>query len=132
MHLILCVDDRDGIHFAGKRLSSDSVLSEFLLQYTQGSKLWMNHYSAKLFVDAEIVADEDFFLKAKTGEYCFLENTPIPEDSQFESITLCLWNRKYPSTEKFDREMLKAMHLETRFDFPGNSHEKLTIERYIP
>lgn len=130
MHLIVCVDERDGVHFAGKRLSSDKELCKFLLQYTQGSTLWMNSYSAKLFAGMEIIVEEAILEKTPEGAYCFLENLPLSQMTNLESITLCHWNRRYPSTEKFPRTLLSGMHLESSYDFPGNSHEKITVERY--
>ena len=130
MHLIVCVDERDGMCFAGKRLSSDIKLVQFLLEYTQGSSLWMNRYSAKLFEGADIVVEEDLLGKTPDGAYCLLENTPFSQISNLESVMLCQWNRRYPSTEKFPRVLLSGMQLESSCDFPGNSHEKITVERY--
>jgi len=130
MHLILCIDDRDGLSFGGKRLSSDRKLTEFLLDYTSSGKLWMNSYSAKLFPEGTVCVDEDFLHKAGEGEYCFLENTPLTDISGLESVTLCRWNRRYPSTVKFPRTLLEAMRLESCQDFPGNSHDLISVERY--
>lgn len=130
MHLIVCIDSRDGMTFGGKRQSTDRRLAEYLLESTKHSKLWMNAYSAKLFDCDDICVDEDFLQKARQGEYCFLENAPLPVTLDLESVTLCCWNRHYPSTQKFPRQILDRMHLESIIDFPGNSHEKITIERY--
>ena len=130
MHLILCIDDRDGLSFGGKRLSSDRVLTEFILRDTAGKKLWMNSYSVKLFPQENICVDEDFLHKAGAGEYCFLENTPLTEVTGLESVTLCRWNRRYPYTQTFPRALLDGMHLASSQDFPGNSHDLITVERY--
>lgn len=131
MHLILCVDDRDGLSFCGRRLSRDSRVSEHILTLTQGHNLWMHPYSAKLFPGASILTDEDFQHKAEQGDYCFLEITPLLEKYEnLESVTLYYWNRAYPATAKFDRGILAPMRLTHTEDFHGNSHETITLERY--
>lgn len=130
MHLILCVDERDGMSFCGRRLSSDRVLTEHILRTVAGGKLWMNAYSANLFADGDICVDEAFLQKAGEGEYCFAEITPLQTDLHLESVILYHWNRRYPSTVKFPRTLLSGMHLEYTEDFPGNSHEKITMQRY--
>lgn len=130
MHLIVCIDQRDGMSFCGRRLSSDRTLTDYICKLTSESKLWMNAYSAKLFPETEVLVDESFLQKASKGEYCFAENTPLENLTDVESVTLCHWNRRYPSTEIFPRMLLANMHLVHTEEFPGNSHETLTIERY--
>lgn len=129
MHLILCIDQRDGMSFCGRRLSSDIRLTEYILQLAAGNKLWMNGYSAKLF-PAAITVDEDFLQKAAEGEYCFAENTPLEGITDLESVTLCHWNRSYPFTQVFPRSLIADMRLLHSEHFPGKSHELITVERY--
>lgn len=132
MHLILCIDDRDGLSFCGRRLSQDRELCAHLLRLTEGSKLWMSAYSAKLFPADKVIIDEDFQQKAGAGAYCFLETAPFLETYEnLESVTLYHWNRVYPATVKFDRKILTPMHLEHTEEFPGNSHEMITMERFV-
>ena len=131
MHLIFCIDDRDGLSFCGRRLSQDRELNRHMLKLTSGHKLWMSHYSAKLFPDCSVQIDEDFQHKADTDDYCFLETAdPLEAYEHLESVTLYHWNRSYPSTQKFPRSLLNNMHLEYTEDFHGSSHEKITMERY--
>ena len=132
MHLIVCVDDRDGMSFGGRRLSSDRVLTEYILSLTSATKLWMNTYSAALFPQDKACVAEDFLCKAREGEYCFAENTALTDKLSLESVTLCRWNRRYPFTQVFPRELMQGMHLEHIQEFSGNSHDKITVERYIP
>lgn len=131
MHLIVCMDDRDGMAFGTRRVSSDREVCRRILQLVSGSRLWMNAYSAKLFEGVDATVSEDFLTEAGEGEYAFCENTPIPTDGiQPESVILFRWNRRYPATVKFSRELLQKMHLTHTEDFPGNSHDKITMERY--
>ena len=131
MHLILCVDNRDGLSFCGRRLSRDRRLCEQILQLTTGSTLWMSAYSEPLFPGASVRVDEDFQHRAGKGEYCFLEVTPLLDAyNDLESVILYHWNRDYPATTKFPRTLLDAMHLAYSEEFPGSSHEMITMERY--
>lgn len=133
MHLIICVDDRDGMSFCGRRLSRDRELCAHMLRITQGAKLWMSPYSAKLFPGEDVLADADFQRKAGSGDYCFVETDPLlPDYENLESVILYHWNRSYPATVKFPRTLLKDMHMESVEEFPGSSHEKITMEKYVP
>lgn len=132
MHLIFCVDDRDGMSFCGRRLSQDKLLTAHILRMCAGNKLWMNRYSSGLFPQDAVITDEDFLHKAGQEDYCFLENLLPPDDiSGLKSVILYCWNRSYPSTLKFPRELLSDMRLVHTEDFPGNSHENITMQRYM-
>lgn len=48
-----------------------------------------------------------------------------------DEVYLYKWNRKYPSDVKFPKDMLNDFKLEGSTDFEGNSHEKITEERYV-
>ena len=131
MHLILCIDERDGISFCGRRLSSDKALTHYIQKLCMGKRLWMDAYSAALFPREQICVDPDFQRKAGAGDYCFLETAEfLPEYPNLESVVLCCWNRRYPATVRFPRSLLKHMRLQETVDFPGNSHDEITVERY--
>ena len=131
MHLIVCIDDRDGMAFCGRRLSRDRAVTDHIMHVTAGSKLWMHPASVSLFPDANVQAEPAFLEKAQAGDYCFAETTPLPPDiKNLESVILYRWNRAYPSTLRFPRSLLHAMHLVNTEDFPGNSHEIITMEQY--
>ena len=131
MHLILCVDDRDGLSFCGRRLSRDSRVTEHILSTTREHNLWSHPYSANLFPEGAVIADAQFQTKAGQGDYCFLEITPLLSTYEnLESVILYHWNRSYPSTVKFDRKILESLHLTHTEEFSGNSHEWITVERY--
>lgn len=131
MKLIFCVDDKMGLMFSGKRQSQDKVLREWIINHTQGSKLWMSSYSAKQFEgEGSIQVDEDYMTQAGEGDYCFVEDKAYSADS-VEEIILCKWNRKYPGDKFFDID-LKASDfkkIDSR-DIVGSSHDKITIETY--
>ena len=131
MHLIVCIEEKGGLSFCGKRLSFDRELTEHIIKLCSGAKLWMNRYSAKLFPEEKIIVDEAFLENAGEGDYCFLENGPIPEEFRnFETIVVYAWNRRYPYTVKFPLEMLEGRKVVDAAEFPGYSHEKITMQRF--
>jgi hypothetical protein len=131
MHLIVCIEDKDGLSFCGKRLSFDREVTGHILQVCSCSNLWMNRYSASLFPEAPVIVDESFMEKAGEGDYCFLENIPVPTNiPNLESVIVYHWNRRYPSTVKFPVEILEGRKVVQRVEFSGYSHDKITMERY--
>ena len=131
MHLIFCVDDKDGVSFCGRRLSRDREVYDHILRICAGHSLWTAPESAALFPEGTIHVDKDYLSKAGADDYCFLESLPPKEIwPKAESVILYNWNRHYPSTEKFPRECLLKMKINGKEEFPGNSHDKLTMERY--
>ena len=104
MDLIVCIDERNGMCFAGRRQSSDRLLREDLLAMTQGVTLWMAPYSAKQVeaLPENVRVTENFMEEAGVGEYCFcvsLEPTlpgrcgasgqlaPMPQTDRAERIS---------------------------------------------
>ena len=131
MHLIFCVDEKDGLSFCGRRLSRDREVYAHILRICEGHLLWTAPNSAILFPKDSVMADFDFLKKASLGDYCFVEN-PLQTEaiSGLESVILYHWNRHYPSTEKFSRSLLDGMRLIETVEFPGSSHDNITMERY--
>lgn len=131
MHIVICLDDRNGIQFNRRRLSSDRAVSARILEMATGN-LWMNPNSAKLFPDARLCADEDYLNQARAGDTCFAENLDfLNYMDKAESVTVYRWNRTYPSDTKVPADVLAGWILTQSTDFPGNSHETVTEERYI-
>ena len=131
MKLIFCVDDKGGMMFFGKRQSKDNVLREWIINYAQGSKLWMSPYSAKQFDgNPNILVDNDYMSKAKENDVCFIEDGDYSAANASE-IVLCKWNRHYPSDKVFniDLKSLGFKKIDSE-DIKGSSHDKITIERY--
>lgn len=133
MTLIAFVDDSGGMMFNHRRQSQDKAALARILNMTAGSTLWMNEYSAPLFADVtapQIQVDVRFMDRAGPGEFCLVENADIsPYLSFAEKIVLFHWNRSYPSDMKFPIKLDSGKWvLQSREDFPGSSHEKITME----
>ena len=131
MILAVCIDDRNGMLFNGRRQSQDRVLREDLVREAGGGPLWMNAYSAGQFAKEDpVTADEDFLEKAGPGDACFAEGPAAAEAlDRAEKLVLYRWNRKYPAG-LYCTIGLSAWKLERREEFAGSSHEKITKEVY--
>ena len=135
MIVIVCLDDRAGQLFHGRRQSQDRAVRKNILYETQGAALWIDAYSAGQF-DRETArnlhVDENFLDKASAGAYCFVEGRALtPYTGQIEQLIAYRWNRVYPADVRLDLD-LTAWHLVRTEDFTGHSHEKITKEIYIP
>lgn len=131
MKLIFCIDDKKGMMFFGKRQSQDSVLREWILSSTAGSKLWMSSYSAKQFKNLSgYIVDDEYTTKANVGDYCFIEDKAYNLESVSE-IILCHWNRRYPADRFFDIDLKANGYKKVACEeIKGSSHDKISIEIY--
>lgn len=129
MIVAVCVDDNLGIQFNRRRQSKDAALRAKLLELSSGA-LRMSEYSAKQF-DCPVYAGEDYLSDAQMGEFCFCENTDYLEFAdQIEKFLLFRWNRVYPADVHFS--FPGEWRLRSAEDFPGTSHETITMEVYEP
>ena len=133
MNVIVCIDDRSGMLFNHRRQSQDRVLRQRLLAMTEGRPLCMNPYSAKQFSKedpASISVSPEFLENASGEDYCFVEERSLlPFQDRIQRLILCRWNRAYPGDFFLDLP-LDAFHLVSAEEFPGSSHEKITMEVY--
>ena len=137
MHILVCVDDKGGMLFHGRRQSRDRAVCQDILDTAGDGRIWMTPYSQTLFqqmdTGAVILTDPAPQERAGTGEWCFLEEQcPDFQDECLESLTLYHWNRVYPSELRL--KFLpgeSGWHLVQMSEFHGHSHEKITKEVYV-
>ena len=133
MKLIVCLDDRNGMTFGGRRQSRDAVVIEKIIAMATNGKLWMNGYSAKIFAEFsdKIQIDDAFLDNADTDDFCFVENLNVAQYSnQFNQIIVFKWNRHYPADRYLDID-LNTWKMDDSKEFSGNSHDKITMEIYV-
>ena len=133
MNIAVCLDDKNGMLFCGRRQSKDQNLRQQLLQIAQPNALWMNSFSAKQFEQGDaIYVAEDFLELAPQGSWCFVENTDVlAHKEKIECIAIYRWNRHYPSDVKFPVEAFQnSWRLVSTRSFPGHSHDEITEEIY--
>lgn len=134
MHIFVCLDQKNGMMFFGKRQSKDRFLRAHMLKSIGASSLWMNSYSAGQFEDltAQICISEAFLEKAQKGEYCFVEDqniwcwAPLIED-----IIVYRWNRVYPADLFFPEKLLSGRKMVHSEVFTGYSHDEIIREVYV-
>ena len=131
MHIVLCLDDKNGLLFNHRRISFDRAVCSRIYERHSG-KLMMTHYSVKIFPDMEVVADDLFLHNAETGDTCFVEDLAFVDYlTSVESITVYRWNRQYPSDTRLPQQLLEEWKKIQTTDFAGSSHEIITEEVYV-
>lgn len=133
MHIIVPIDKDNGMLFNNRRVSRDKILNQNIINLTSGSKLWMHPYSASLFTEYPgVLVSENFLDEAGAEDYCFVENCLLAGyEEKIDSITVCKWNRDYPSDMKLDFLPWEHGYKKTqKNEFAGASHEKITMEEW--
>ena len=134
LNVIVCIDDRDGMMFNGRRQSRDRAVAEDIASLCGEHRLLMNEFSQKMFLKygiSDVVVSEDFLQMAESEDYCFVENCSIKSVSdRLEQAVIYRWNRSYPADVYFERELIENWGLKEIKDFEGSSHEKITREVY--
>ena len=134
MVLIACLDDRNGMAFNGRRQSRDSLLCERIASVADKKTVCMRPGSAKLFSvgSFSVCTCNDLLLAAEKADYCFVEtDDPTQLLNVADEVILYRWNRTYPADLHFPVDLLKSdWSLVSTFDFPGNSHQRITEEVY--
>ena len=133
MTIIITVDDHMGTMFNHRRQSRDRALIGRVLALAEGQTLRMSPYSAVLFPeDGNIAVSEDFLADAEEDDICFVEDADIlPYSEQITRLFLFRWNRDYPA-DTFLPLALDGWQMVGSEEFPGSSHERITMEEYIP
>ena len=133
MIVILCLDDKKGMMFNNRRQSKDKFVIQDILKLVDGKKLFISSYSESLFqgLESKLIIDDNFLNNAAEEDYCFAENNNLKDFSEkIEKIIVYKWNRIYPSDLKLEIT-IQDWNLIGRFEFVGNSHDKITREVYV-
>ncbi len=127
MTLIVTLDEKNGMMFGNRRQAKDRALCERILSLTKGKNLLVSPYSAPLFPEKEeLLVLEDPSENAEADDFIFVEDTPLPGA---EKYIVYRWNRRYPATRFFDKDLKKeGFTLIRKEDFAGFSHERITEE----
>lgn len=135
MVAIVCLDDRNGMCFNHRRQSQDACLRSRVMELARGSRLWMAPCSAQQFAseEGEICVSDSFLEEAGRGDYVFVEDRALaPFLEKLEKLVVFRWNRVYPGDRYFDLDLTDRQWLRVEaVDFPGKSHERITMEVYV-
>ena len=132
MKTIVCIDDKFGVLFDGKRQSRDRVLIEDLMDFIGSSRLIITPESAPLFDVFKVEINDAPFDVAQADDFVFCEvGGLLAHLERINEVVIYKWNRTYPRDVLLD--LLPWEHgfkLIDRFDFVGSSHKKITREVY--
>lgn len=135
MQVILTLDDQNGMMFNHRRQSRDRVMLARLVSLAEGRRLFVSPYTAGLFPDglpAGVVSVPDPLAAAGPEELCFVEDGALaPWVARVSGLYVFRWNRVYPADRRLDID-LSGWRQELLEEFPGSSHDKITLERYAP
>ncbi len=139
MEVIICLDDKGGMLFNGRRQSRDRALIEDILQRVGQRKLVVGKMSAVLFpddatdIELVVVPDDEVLISAGVDDVCFVENHfgCCLKDAvgRIDRLTVYRWNRAYPADVYFDIDW-DGWQLVESADFVGTSHDRITREVY--
>ena len=133
MDVILCLDDKNGMLFNGRRQSRDREVTADILKQAEGGRLLISPFSTDLFeTEAPILVEPNPLIKGQEGDVCFVENIPLlPYEEKIRKLIVYRWNRVYPSDVKLDILLDNRWKKIETMDFAGYSHEKITKEIYM-
>lgn len=135
MHIILCLDDRNGMMFHNRRQSRDRNVIQDVVEHRGEKQILIRPISIPLFqgYEQEVLVDENLLEHGKPGDLCFIEDLALGDYvSNIETITVYRWNRHYPADTTLDISLKDHWKLVSQDQFPGYSHEKITKEVYVP
>ena len=128
MNIIACIDDNKGLLFNKRRQSKDIEVIRKIEEITEGKNLLIDEFSQKLFEEKAVVR-ADFLESAGENDFCFVENTLVSSYiHKINKVYLFKWNRNYPSDFTFDLDLESNFQLINVEEFPGNSHDLITLE----
>lgn len=134
MHIIVCLDNQNGMLFNHRRQSRDRAVIVDILQNLDGRILKVRKCSTDIFpVDGETIWVSDKSpADVEADQICFLEDAPLsPILDQITTLTIYRWNRDYPGDFYLDIDPIQAgFRLQASTEFPGYSHDKITKEVY--
>ncbi len=131
MILIFTLDDDNGTQLAGKRQSRDRIVGDKIIALANNN-LHILQKTASFFKNNDMsnvpcTVWSDLWHLPENAVF-FAEDV-LPEEimNAAEKIYVFRWNRRYPSLTK-DRVNLDGYSKTVVEEFPGHSHEKITLE----
>ena len=128
MKVIVCIDNKNGMMFGGKRQSMDSLQRQDVEELIGKNSLFMKPYSYSLYQDRnmDIHVVEDLWSE-ENDNYILVEDEDVtPLLSQIDTFIVYQWNRTYPGDFFFSIDLDNFYEKQEEKEFPGSSHEKIT------
>ncbi len=129
MWYIVCVDDRMGLLFGGRRLSRDRVQMARMRQAIGERSLYALPFSASLFGEGNVTILSDASLRPENGALFVEDRDPTPLLQKGDTLIVYRWGRHYPSDLRMSAD-LSTYRLLSSVAFAGSSHEEMLEEMY--
>lgn len=134
MTVFVCIDDRGGMLFGGRRQSRDKNLISDMAKTVGENLFYISDFSEKLIGESELSAIcVPYPLdSAGEGDFVFNESFHLKEYAdKIKRLIIYRWNKKYPYDFALDLAPEKeGFSLKESYDFVGSSHDKITKEIY--
>ena len=125
----VCLDDRNGMSFNGRRQSRDSKIFEDIRQELPG-ELLIDPFSEKLIERAGLPYRLMEGPLPEEGNF-FLEMRPAQEALAADRIVIYRWGRHYPADRRWDLGLeAQGYSLAEQKAFLGTSHELIGKDVY--
>lgn len=135
MTVFVCVDERGGMTFMNRRVSSDRILTSDIEKTVGDGMLYISDFSEYLFEESDIcvMSVPEPLLSAAVEDFAFIENFSLkPFIEKIDRLIIYNFNRRYPFDFSLDiNPISEGFRLSEKYDFKGNSHDKITKEIYI-
>ncbi len=130
MTVALCICDRFGMLFNGRRQSRDRNQLADLAAIANGKTVYITPFSEKLFIGFEgnfAVSENPL---CENDGIAFIENMHLSEyKNEIDTLIIYRWNERYPADFSIDISPEDiGLKLSSSEDFAGYSHEKITRE----
>ena len=134
MTVFLCTDERGGMIFMNRRVSSDRVLTKDIENSVGDGVLYISDFSELLFENSDIsvMSVPNPLEIAGKEDFVFIENFTLKGAiEKIDRLVIYNWNRKYPFDFSLDVNPLnEGFRLVESYEFKGKSHDKITKEIY--
>ena len=125
----ITVDDKYGLMFNHRRQSRDKLLIDDLCKKYNGT-IYISEYSAPLFVEHtdRICVLDNPLADCPDGALAFVEGMHLGQYmDEIGELIVYHWNRLYPSDMRLDIDVRTCgLKMNAKYEFKGNSHDKIT------
>lgn len=133
MKVLVCVEDRGGMMFNGRRQSRDRLVTLDMLVEAGKDKLYITPFSEKLFrgnMESIRMTGDLFELAGKNATILVEDHDLYGTEELVDTLVIYRWNRVYPydMTLAIDLEQYEKV---TVTEFAGYSHDLITKETYV-
>ena len=112
MIIILTLDDKNAVSFAGKRQASDRTVADYMSNITKDAPLYIKEKSGAFFKNCSTpptLCTVDSFDNLKDGDVCFMEEVPSTQlMAQAEKLIIADYCQLAPVYYSVNKSVLRS------------------------